>query len=536
MRKQRIAIIGGGIAGLTAAYLLHPKHDIRLFEKSHRLGGNAYTHTLPSGEQIDIAACVFGFRDGNLLDLLDHVGIKVIRPAASFVSLRNLDDGEGLYIDFSPRALLAQRLELLHPKKLWSLWSFYWGVQRGLRARARGEFRDLNMRQALQGLGLEGDAHRVVMFGLCLLSSMSHSEILEAPAEFFFDKIKALRNPYSLRVLYTLRCAEGNTVSYVNALAAGFLDKVVLSSRIESVSRGARGVTLRFEGGEGQDFDSVVFACNADQALALLEDPTTDEQRLLGSWSYKNGLVVVHNDHSAFPPKELCQGFTFLYREHEGETETSVNGACWVLPGVSKSCDYFGSQHPNFPIREECIDHKVVFRTPIFDKRSTATIAELPSLNGKQGTYFCGSHFGHGLHDDAVTSAFEVARLLGGELRQRMGWRSAVRAAARRVLEKRNESPTMERSLVGKTVLLTGAAGGIGRALAKRLSQDQGASLILVDRDAEGLSALERALDAPDRVQSHVVELASAVAIESCRSSTGTIRHSTSCSQPRVVP
>jgi len=94
----------------------------------------------------------------------------------------------------------------------------------------------------------------------------------------------------------------------------------------------------------------------------------------------------------------------------------------------------------------------------------------------------------------------------------------------------------MKRSLVGKTVLLTGAAGGIGRALAKRLSQDQGASLILVDRDAEGLSALERALDAPDRVQSHVVELASAVAIESCRSSTGTIRHSTSCSQPRVVP
>lgn len=493
MKTRRIAVIGGGVAGLTAAHFLDTKYDVTLYEKSGRLGGNAYTHVLPDGQEVDIGACVFGFGEEYLQGLFTHLGIETARPSSAFISLHDLDRRDGLYIDFGLSSLIAQRFAILHLHRLKAIWSFYWGVRRGLAALERGELQHQTMREAMVQLGLEGDALHVVMFGLCLFSSMPYEDIMDAPADFFFSKLKALRNPFSPRVMLGLRCAADNTRSYVEALSTPFADRVVLNARVTSVRRDEGGVTLAI-GERAERFDAVVMACNADQALALLEDPSEDERRLLGQWRYTNGLVVAHNDHSAFPDRALCQGFTFLFREQEGRVDTSVSGACWHLPGVASTCDYFGSQHPNFPIREDHIAHKVVLRTPIFDAKSVATISELASLNGRRHTYYCGSHFGRGLHEDAVRSAVKVADDLG------VPW-----------------SPHPEgKGVADKTVLITGAAGGIGRALTRRLHRDR-ANLILVDRDADGLSALASELRAHGQytsLRTFEVDLASALAID----------------------
>jgi predicted NAD/FAD-binding protein len=109
------------------------------------------------------------------------------------------------------------------------------------------------------------------------------------------------------------------------------------------------------------------------------------------------------------------EGYTFLYQVKGRYIETSVSGSLRALPGVSKKSDLISTQHPNFPIAKDRRVFEKVFRTPIFDFRSCATIPELPSLNGVRNTYYCGSHFGFGLHEDAVTSAIEVARTLGVE-------------------------------------------------------------------------------------------------------------------------
>ena len=105
-------------------------------------------------------------------------------------------------------------------------------------------------------------------------------------------------------------------------------------------------------------------------------------------------------------------GYTFLYKEKGRYIESSISGSLWILPGVSDRCNLISTQHPNFPIDKDRIVFEKVFRTPLFDFNSCATTRELPALNGINNSYYCGSHFGFGVHEDAVTSAIAVAEKL----------------------------------------------------------------------------------------------------------------------------
>jgi len=413
---QRIAIIGGGIAGLTAAHLLARAHEITLFERTHRLGGNAYTYTTHDGHEVDIAVAAFG-RAGypSFYRLIDELGVRARRSPGAFASLRNLDTGRGLYITpWSLEGLLAQRFDLLRPRHTAALAGLYVGLRMLVRKLEEGQLRGLDMAQSLRLVPtVRGDGRRLLLAALCLMSSMSGAEVLAGPAEFFVGKLRTHNDVLSPRAPYSIRCMAHHTVSYVDALARGFRDRIVLNADLRAVLRDESGVTLVDGEGQRQSFDQVVFACHADQALELLESPTDEERALLGSWRYKPGRIVLHRDHSSFPARALTQAFTFLYREPNGGFETSVSGALWRLPGVASDCPYLCSQHPNFPIDDALVEFSTVLRTPIFDFDSFATQPRLPELNGKQHSYYCGSYFGHGLHEDAVTSAADVARMLG---------------------------------------------------------------------------------------------------------------------------
>lgn len=413
--RKKIAVIGGGIAGLTAGYLLNRRHDITLFEKSGRLGGNAYTYRTKSGQELDIAVAAFG-KAGykNFYALLDELKIETRLCPNSYMSLHNLDTGSGLYITPDLEGTRKQNFDFLHPENLKTLMRLFLGLRRAQALSETGALEGRTLEQALRWVPeMTGDARRIFLCTLCLLSSMECQEILDSPASFFLDKLSVHNDIISPKAAYSVRCVDGGTKSYVNALAAQFQDKLELNSRIRAVLRDDEGATLVMEDGNKRLFDEVVFACNPDQALALLDEPTALEKELLGAWTYKNGRVVVHRDHSSFPIRDHIQAYTFLYTEKDGRMETSVNGALWHEPTVPDHCDYISTQHPNFPIREELVDFETVLRTPVFDFKSLPTIKKLPSLNGKKHSYYCGSYFGFGLHDDAVTSAFNAADRLG---------------------------------------------------------------------------------------------------------------------------
>ena len=422
-RGKRIAIIGGGVAGLTAGYLLARNHRVTLFERQGRLGGNAYSHTSRDGDRVDIAAAAFGkagYRE--FYALLSQLGVETALCLSSYLSFHDLDSRRGIYLTPGIGTTLAEKLQILRPQHLVSLLRLFAGLRAAQRAHRAGELGGLTLSQCIDRLWqLRGDTRVILLCALCLLSSMDCQAVLDAPASFFLDKLNTHNDVLSPRATYSVRAVRGGTASYVAALAAPLAGRVVLNADIETVIRGPAGVTLRMGEGEGRDFDAVVFACNADQALALLQRPTEAERRLLGAWRYHPGRVVVHRDHSHFPPRQLMQAYTFLYTQRDGRLETSVNGALWHEPGVSADCPYISTQHPNFPIRDELIDLDTVLRTPIFDSASCASIDLLPTLNGALGSYYCGSHFGYGLHNDAVRSAMAAALALDPSVAPALG-------------------------------------------------------------------------------------------------------------------
>jgi predicted NAD/FAD-binding protein len=412
----KIAVIGGGIAGLTAACLLRRKYDVWLFEKDDRLGGNACTITSSDGLSFDIAAAVFGRKSyPNFVRLLKELGVKTCSLSGGGAGWRNLDTGEGANFSWSLRGMIAQRFAMFYPRAFYEFAAAFLNNLRGKRYYREGKFGGLTMEEAFETLPpYKGETRLMFMFAMCLVSSMYYDEIMRAPAPFFFGKMDK-HSDFFENPVFNLFQSRDNTRGYVEALASGLGDRIVLSSRIASVARGETEVVLKMEDGSEARFDKVVFACNADQALKLLERPTDEERRLLGPWKYKDGPIVVHKDRSSFPEKEYYNLFTFLYTNRDGRIHTSVNGHIRNLRSVPDDCKYISSQHPNFPIAEDLVEFKKVFRTPVFDTDNVATIKELPSLNGKMNSYYCGSHFGYGLHEDCVTSANEVAKRLGAE-------------------------------------------------------------------------------------------------------------------------
>lgn len=415
--SNRIAVIGGGAAGLSAGYLLRREFELTLFEKQPRLGGNAYTYTARDGQTLDIAVAAFsraGYK--HFFRLLDELGIATRASAGSFMSFHDLDKGEGIYITPNLRGLRAQRFRMLRPSQLRPLWELSRGLASARRIQEAGGFGGLTVREGLRLLPrITGNAEMIFMCALCLLSSMSAEEVLEAPAWFFFGKLAVFDDVISPKAIYSVRTLPGRTSSYVSALARAFGDRIVCNARIRTVLREDEGIRIVFSDGGEATFDKVIFACNADQVLELLQAPTPLERELLSAWRYKEGRLVVHRDYTAFPKRELMQAYTFLYRRQDGVFSTSVNGSLWFEPSARRTCDLIASQHPNFPIRDDRIELDTVLRTPIFDFQSCATTARLPTLNGVQNTFFCGSYFGYGLHEDAISSAVEVARGLGVE-------------------------------------------------------------------------------------------------------------------------
>ena len=404
--RESVAIIGGGIAGLTAAYLLHEHYDITLYEKDSRLGGNAYTYRSRDGDDIDISVFAFSHKSyPNFLKLLNELHVDIARFSLRGIGSTscNLDTGDGY--TFAPLTLRG-----LLPAHFRRTKAMARSMQKGVEFLDAGKLCGLSMEEALQLLPqLTDHTYLHFCFMLCLSSSMSYEDFLRAPATLFFGKIKR----HMLAGPGVWRLVKRRTHTYVNRMADRYRDRVVLDADIRHVARGDNGVTLRLADGQDVPFHKVIFACPADQALQLLEEPTAEERRLLGAWKYQDGRVVVHRDDTHFPPDAMRNLYCYLYTDRAGRIETSINACYRLQKGVSKTSTVLGTQHPNFPIREDLIEFQKVFRTPIFDPDSVATQADLPRLNGQGHTYYCGSHFGFGLHEDAVTSAVDVANALG---------------------------------------------------------------------------------------------------------------------------
>jgi predicted NAD/FAD-binding protein len=418
---QRVAVIGGGAAGLTAAWLLQRRHDVTLFERSARPGGHVHTVLVPDGPDagtaVDAGFIVFNDRNYPLFSrLLEQLEVQW---RWSDMSFGYTCDESGLeYAGTGFQGLFAQRRNLLRP----SYWALLRGIVRfcrlGREHMGAQELGSLTLGEFLDRIDCPGPVARdyVIPMGAAIWSG-TREDIRQFPAEMFlrfFDNHGLL----GLDDRPRWKTVVGGSHTYVDRLLERFRGQVVTSAAVKAVTRGPDGVGLRLEDGDVADFDQVVIAAHADQALAMLTDPSARERELLGAWRYSDNRTLVHTD-AAVMPRSRRAWASWNYRRWPGTGDDSpvvVTYHLNRLQGLKTGRQYFVTLNPLAAVAEAEVVAEIDFTHPVYDLLAVRSQAGLAELNGVHRTWFCGAYFGNGFHEDAVRSGAAVGAGFGESL------------------------------------------------------------------------------------------------------------------------
>lgn len=419
MNEKKIAVIGAGVSGIVAAYLLdRAGYDVTIFEQSDYLGG--HTNTIVIDEGPDEGACIdtgfIVFNDHNypnFMKLLSQLNVSWQDSDMSFGFSSEKDNF--YYNSYVPAGLFSQISNLFRP-------SFYQMIKDILRFNQQAS-EDLQKNQLGENsLGVylkEGKYSQPFMnYYLIPMGAAIWStpllKMLDFPAksfiQFFYNHgLLALKDRPHWKTV------SGGSHSYVKKFISEFKGKIETQSQIEGILRKERAVQIYFQNGEKKEFDKVVVATHADQALKLLKDPSSDEQRLLGIWTYSLNKTVLHWDESVMPKNKKVWA-SWNYRiEKESSTEQPVSLTYHMnrLQKLKTKRQYFVTLNRDIPIDESKIIQKIDYTHPNYTLKSMATQKDLDKLNNVNRTLFCGSYFGYGFHEDAVKSALQAVSHLG---------------------------------------------------------------------------------------------------------------------------
>ena len=420
-RGQRIAVVGGGVAGIVAAYLLQQHHDVTLFEQNDYLGG--HTHTIEITDGPDAGAAVdTGFIVLNdatyplFQKFLAHLGVETRVSDMSF-GFQCRKTGL-VYAGTDLNGLFAQRRNLVNPKFL----SFILEIARFCR-QALKDLEQQSIPRVSLGEYLHSGRFSSYMVDNYLVPmaaaiwSTPALRVVDFPAGpflYFFRNHGLL----SMRNRPLWRTVAGGSYSYVKAFSKMFQGQLHLSTPVQSIQRDDRQVVIRLASGSTFKCDQVVIASHADQALRLLEGPTELEQRLLSPWKYQKNHTVLHTDSSVLPKLKHAWASWNFTREPGGDAEHPVYVTYYMnrLQGLEVNRDYCVTLNRREPFHAEQVIAAMDYHHPLYTHESMATQKDLSQLNGQNRSYFCGSYFGYGFHEDAVTAAVAVGRSMGIEL------------------------------------------------------------------------------------------------------------------------
>jgi predicted NAD/FAD-binding protein len=416
-----LAVIGTGISGLSAAWLLSQRHRVTVYEQANYIGGHSNTVDIDiDGQSLPVDTGFIVYNPGNypnLVALFDHLDVPS-KPSDMSFSV-STDEGNFEYSGTDLNGLLAQRRNLFRPRflrMLKDLLRFYDQAQilsnrNAIMNMTLGRFlRDHNYSDAFI-------ADHLMPMGAAIWSS-SVEQMMQFPAQAF---LRFFNNHGLLQLTDRpeWRTVDGGSREYIERMTASFARNIHCNEKVVSVSRSNMGVRIRTNSGWEQRYDHVVFACHSDQALTMLQHPTAQESNVLGKFKYQPNTAVLHTDIALMPKrKRAWASWNYLGRRgDQGENTLCVTYWMNLLQSLPTATPVLLTLNP-----AEDIDPAKIIRTfeydhPIFDARAIDAQKDLWRLQGNMNSWFCGAYFGSGFHEDGIQAGLAVGEMLGGSER-----------------------------------------------------------------------------------------------------------------------
>ncbi|MGI9658440.1 MAG: NAD(P)/FAD-dependent oxidoreductase [Gaiellaceae bacterium] len=414
-RAVNIAVVGAGIAGLGAAYLLAREHKVTLFERDERLGGHSNTVVVDIGERelgLDTGFLVHNERNyPNLIRLFRELDVATQPSEMSFsVSC------QGCGLEYSGRKPFAQRSNILKPRFyafLYDVVDFLRTAPKSLRA---GDLagRTLDQYVVARRYSRSFRNHFLVPLTAALWSTapnLAGSFPIEHAVRFFDHHGMLGFGRFEWRTV------SGGTRTYVERISERLGSAVRAGTPIRSIARGGRDATLRLDDGTSERFDAVVLAVHADDALALLERPTQVEQQVLGAFGFTRNETVLHHDERFLPTRHKARA---SWNYHLSSCEAAQGEPTMTyylnrLQQLDEPRHYCVTLNRSDEIDPNSVLKTIVYEHPQYSVASLAALSRVAELQGGARTYYCGAWQGFGFHEDGFNSAIAVASSLGVE-------------------------------------------------------------------------------------------------------------------------
>jgi predicted NAD/FAD-binding protein len=412
IRPKKIAVIGGGVSGLGAAYALSDTYQVTLFEAENRLGGHARTvFAGKNGQQpVDTGFIVFNYPNyPELSQLFSELNVPIAKSDMSFGA--SLKDGTIEYALRNFDAIFAQRKNVLNPRFVKMVWDINRFNTIGLTV---ADDESLTIGQFLQRLKT-GDWFRD--YYLLPLSgaiwSTPTEKILDFPAYAMlqFFKNHALLSRSGQHQWYTVKGGSREYVDRIENVLAQKRVEIRVKTPVASVTRHQTGVVVKTYSCEPQTFDEVVFATHSDDTLSLLSDPSKFEQRNLNCIKYQNNDVVLHSDVNVMPKLHKCWS-SWVYTERKDKNTDKIDLTYWMnsLQPIPLDDPLFVTLNSTHNIDQNQIYDQVTMRHPVYDAGVLSSQKDLSLNNGHNRTWFSGAWMKNGFHEDGLSSGLDVAR------------------------------------------------------------------------------------------------------------------------------
>lgn len=410
---MKIAVIGTGISGISAAWLTRHSHDVTVYEQSARLGGHTNTRMVsdPAGEfGIDTGFIVHNDRNyPRLLALFDLLGIETQSSDMSFGA--SINDGR---LEYAGDALFAQRSNWLSP----SHWRMLIDIVRFNRL-GKQALKDEQLGRMSLGEWL--DDHQ---FG----SAFSVRYLLPMAASIWSSPSESIRSFSAMALLEFFenhglldlsdrpawRTVVGGSKQYIDRLAQDLVGRIHLSCGVVSIERHEKGVDVTDQQGHTRSYDGVVLASHADQSLAMLKDADEAERALLGAFQYRPNRALLHSDDRLMPKRRAAWS-SWNYLTQSDQDTASVSITYWMnrLQALQAKRDYFVTLNPLIEPESDLVHYETMYTHPVFNQGTRVAQASLGRLQGHRHCWYCGAWMGYGFHEDGLGSAAEAIAKMG---------------------------------------------------------------------------------------------------------------------------